>query len=129
LHGVPWVLLICPCFGVAYSIRSTRDEFMDEVGAFPWRFQLRRACLLETKYKVARLERPFAYPSILVVAEALLVDCRTGKGDISSLVMQVSGIFECLLGVFFDVSYHARCTVMNIGGSTASAPKSKKNGV
>jgi hypothetical protein len=48
---------------------------MDEVWAFPWRFQLRRACLLETEHKVARLERPSAYPSAVIVAEALLVDC------------------------------------------------------
>jgi hypothetical protein len=75
LHGVPWVLLIYPCFGVAYSIRSTRDDFVDEVWAFPWRFQLRHACLLETKYKVARLERPSAYPFVVVVAEAFMVDC------------------------------------------------------
>jgi hypothetical protein len=39
-----------------------------------------------------------------------------GEGDILSLVQQVSSVFECLLGVFFEVCYHAWCTVMNVGG-------------
>jgi hypothetical protein len=39
-----------------------------------------------------------------------------GEGDISSVVQQVSGIFECILGIFFDVCYHASCAITNIGG-------------
>jgi hypothetical protein len=33
----------------------------------------------------------------------------------SSLVQQIAGVFKCLLCIFFDVSKHVRCAVMNIG--------------
>jgi hypothetical protein len=33
------------------------------------------ACLLEAKHEVARLEGPSVYPSAVVIAEALLIDC------------------------------------------------------
>jgi hypothetical protein len=72
--------------------------------------------LLEEKHKVVRLERPSTYPSTMVVAEALLVNYRTSEGDISSIVQHVEGIFQCLLSVFFNVSYHARCAIMHICG-------------
>jgi hypothetical protein len=69
---------------------------MDEVWAFPWWLQLRRACLLEAKYEVAWLKGPSAYPSAVVIAEALLVNCRTGEGDVPSFIQQVLGISQCL---------------------------------
>jgi hypothetical protein len=59
---------------------------MDEVWVFPSRLQLRRACLLEAKYEVAWFEGPSAYLSDVVIAEALLVNCRMGEGDIPSLI-------------------------------------------
>jgi hypothetical protein len=37
-------------------------------------------------HEVARLERPSAYPSVVVVAKALLVDCSSSEGDISSFI-------------------------------------------
>jgi hypothetical protein len=46
---------------------------VDEVWAFPWWLQLRRACLLEAKHEVARLEGLSAYPSAVVIAEG--IDC------------------------------------------------------
>jgi hypothetical protein len=42
--------------------------------------------LLEAKHKVARLEGSSAYPSDVVVAEALLVDHRSSEGDVSSFI-------------------------------------------
>jgi hypothetical protein len=65
---------------------------MDKIRALPWWLQLRRACLLESEHKVARLERASAYPSAVVVAEALLVDRRSNEGDVSSFIQQVLGI-------------------------------------
>jgi hypothetical protein len=47
----------------------------------------------------------------VVIAEALLVNCRTGDGDIPSLIQQVLGIHQCLFCVFFDIGHHARCAV------------------
>jgi hypothetical protein len=48
---------------------------VDKVWAFPWWLQLRCACLLEAKHEVAGLEGPSAYPSAMVIVEALLIDC------------------------------------------------------
>jgi hypothetical protein len=59
---------------------------VDEVWAFPWWLQLRRAYLLEAKHKVSRLEGPSAYPSAVVIAEALLIDCRASESDVSSFI-------------------------------------------
>jgi hypothetical protein len=35
----------------------------------------RGACLLEVKHEVVGLKGPSAYPSAMVIAEALLIDC------------------------------------------------------
>jgi hypothetical protein len=51
--------------------------------------------LLEAKHKVVGLKRPSAYPSAVVVVEALLVNCQTSEGDVLSFVQQVEGIFQC----------------------------------
>jgi hypothetical protein len=59
---------------------------MDDVWSFPWWLQLRRACLLEAKYEVVGLKGPSAYPSAMVIAEALLVNCRAGESDVSSFI-------------------------------------------
>jgi hypothetical protein len=72
---VPRVFDVLPCLGVAEPIRASWDCFVDEVWAFPWWLQLRHACLLEAKYEVAGLEGPSAYPSAVVITEALLVNC------------------------------------------------------
>jgi hypothetical protein len=42
--------------------------------------------LLEAKYEVAWLEGPSVYPSAMVIAEALLVNCQAGEGDILSFI-------------------------------------------
>jgi hypothetical protein len=59
----------------------------------------------------------------MVVAEALLVNCRTSEGDILSFIQQVEGIFQCLLSIFYDVSYHTRCAVTHICGKYYFGPK------
>jgi hypothetical protein len=59
---------------------------MDEVWAFQWWLQLRRACLLEAKHEVARLEGPSAYLSAVVIAEGLLINCRMSESDVSSFI-------------------------------------------
>jgi hypothetical protein len=82
--------------------------------------------LLETKHEVAGLKRPSAYPSAVVVAEALLVDCSSSEGDITSFVQYVEGIFQCRLSVFFDVSYHIRCAVTHIYGKYYFCPKEQE---
>jgi hypothetical protein len=70
--------------------------------------------LLEAKDEVAWFEGPSAYPSAVVIAEALLVDCRTGEGDVPSLIQKVLGILQCLFCVFFDIGHHTRCAVADI---------------
>jgi hypothetical protein len=87
---------------------------MDEVWAFSWWLQLRHACLLEAKYEVAWLEGPSAYPSAMVIAEALLVNCQAGEGDIPSFIQQVLGICQYLFCVFFDVGHHAGRVVAHV---------------
>jgi hypothetical protein len=62
--------------------------------------------LLEAKDEVAWFGGSSAYPSAVVIAEALLVDRRTGEGDIPSLIQQVLGIRQCLFCVFFDIGHH-----------------------
>jgi hypothetical protein len=49
-------------------------------------------CLFAAKDEVAWLEGPSAYPFAMVIAEALLVDCRAGEGDVPGLIQQVLGI-------------------------------------
>jgi hypothetical protein len=66
--------------------------------------------LLEAKHEVARLEGPSAYLSAVVIAEALLINCRASESDVSSFIQQVLGIF-C---VFFDVGDHTGCAVAHI---------------
>jgi hypothetical protein len=44
------------------------------------------ACLLETKDEVSLLKGPSAYPSAMVIAEALLVNCRAFEGSKESLL-------------------------------------------
>jgi hypothetical protein len=70
--------------------------------------------LLEAKDKVAWFEGPSAYPSAMVIAEALLVNCRTGEGDVPSLIQQVLVIYQCLFYVFFNIGHHTRRVVAHI---------------
>jgi hypothetical protein len=48
------------------------------------------------------------------------------EDNVSSFVQQVNGIFQCLLSVFFDVSYHTRCIVMHIYGKYCFGPEEQK---
>jgi hypothetical protein len=70
--------------------------------------------LLETKHEVVGLERPSAYPSAVVVAEALLIDRRSGESYVSRFIQQIKGIFLCRLCIFFDIGYYARCAVPHV---------------
>jgi hypothetical protein len=70
--------------------------------------------LLEAKYEVAWFEGPFAYPSAVVIMEALLVNYRMGEGDVPSLIQQVLGICQCLFCVFFDIGHHTGRAVVHI---------------
>jgi hypothetical protein len=70
--------------------------------------------LLEAKYEIAWFERPSAYPSAVVIAEALLVNCGTSESDVSSFIQQVLGVCQCLFCVFLDVGDHAGRAVAHI---------------
>jgi hypothetical protein len=49
--------------------------------------------LFEPKHKVAGLEGPSAYPSAVVIAEVLLINCGSDEGYVSCFVQQVADIF------------------------------------
>ena len=51
--------------------------------------------LLESQYKVSFGEGPVAHSTAVIVAEVLLINSGTGEGDVSSLVEEVDGVFEC----------------------------------
>jgi hypothetical protein len=70
--------------------------------------------LLEAKHEVAGLEGPFAYPSAVVIAEALLINCRASESDISSFIQQVLGIYQCFFCVFFDIGDYTGRAVAHI---------------
>jgi hypothetical protein len=70
--------------------------------------------LLEAKYEVAWFEGPSAYPSAVVIAKDLLVNCRTGEGDVPSLIQQVLGICQCLFCVFFNIGHHTGRAVAHV---------------
>jgi hypothetical protein len=66
------------------------------------------------KHKVAGPEGPFAYPSAVVVAEALLINCRSDEGYVSRFVQQISGVFQCCLCILFDIGLNTGCAVSHI---------------
>jgi hypothetical protein len=70
--------------------------------------------LLEAKDEVAWLKGLSVYPSAVIIAEALLVNCRAGEGDVPSFIQQVLGIYQCLFDVFFDIGHHARRAVAHV---------------
>jgi hypothetical protein len=70
--------------------------------------------LLEAKHKVGGLEGSSAYPSAVVVAKALLIDFRSGKGYVSRFVQQIAGIFQRCLRIFFDIGHYTGCAVPHI---------------
>jgi hypothetical protein len=72
-------------------------------------------CLLESKDEVAWLEGPSAYPSAVVIAEALLVNYRASEGDVPGLIQQVLGICQCLFCVFLDIGHYAGHAVAYVG--------------
>jgi hypothetical protein len=60
------------------------------------------------KHKVVGLEGPSAYPSAVVIAEVLLVNCRPDKCYVSCFVQQVTGVFQRYLRIFFDIGLDMR---------------------
>jgi hypothetical protein len=70
--------------------------------------------LFETKHKVAGLEGPSVYPSAVVIAEVLLINCRSDKGYVSCFVQQVAGVFQRYLCIFFDIGLDTRCAISHI---------------
>jgi hypothetical protein len=70
--------------------------------------------LLESKDEVARLKGPSAYPSAVVIEEALLVNYRAYKGNIPSLIQQVLCVCQCLFYVFFNVGHHTGRAIVHI---------------
>jgi hypothetical protein len=85
--------------------------------------------LFETKHKVDRLEGSSVYPSAVVIAEALLINCRSNEGYVSRFIQQIAGVFQRCLRILFDIGLDTGCTEPHICRSTASAPNSRKNGV
>jgi hypothetical protein len=49
--------------------------------------------LFEPKHKIAGIEGPSAYPSAVVVAEVLLINCGSDEGYVSHFVQQVTSVF------------------------------------
>jgi hypothetical protein len=49
--------------------------------------------LFEPKHKIARLEGPSTYPSDVVIAEVLLINCGSDEGYVSRFIQQVTSIF------------------------------------
>jgi hypothetical protein len=70
--------------------------------------------LLEKKHKVAGLEGPSVYPSAVVIAEVLLINCRLDEGYISCFVQQVAGVFQRYLRIFFDIGLDTRHAISHI---------------
>jgi hypothetical protein len=70
--------------------------------------------LFETKHKIAGLEGSSAYPSAVVIAEALLINCRSDEGYVSHFIQQIVGVFQCCLRVLFDIGLDTGCAVPHI---------------
>jgi hypothetical protein len=70
--------------------------------------------LFETKHKVAGLKGLSAYPSVAVIAEALLINCRPDEGYVSRFVQQIAGVFQRCLHVLFDIGLDTGCTIPHI---------------
>jgi hypothetical protein len=66
------------------------------------------------KHKVAGLEGPSAYPSTVVIAEVLLVNCRPDEGYVSCFIQQVTGFFQLYLCIFFDIGLDMRRAISHI---------------
>jgi hypothetical protein len=66
------------------------------------------------KHKVARLEGPSAYPSAVVIAEFLLIYCRSDEGYVSRFVQQITGVFQRYLRIFFDIGFDTGCAVPHV---------------
>jgi hypothetical protein len=66
------------------------------------------------KHKVAGLEGPSAYPSIVVIAEVLLINCRSDEGYISRFVQQITGIFQRYSHIFFYIGLDMGCAILHI---------------
>jgi hypothetical protein len=70
--------------------------------------------LFETKHKVAGLEGPSAYPSAVVIAEVLLINCRSDEGYVLRFVQQIAGVFQRYLRIFFDIGLDTGCAVPHV---------------
>jgi hypothetical protein len=79
--------------------------------------------LFETKHKVAGLERSSAYPSVVVIAEILLINYGSDEGYVSCFVQQVAGVFQRYLRIFFDIGLNARCPISHIHGKHRFCPE------
>jgi hypothetical protein len=79
--------------------------------------------LFETKHKVAGLEGPSAYPSGVVIAEILLINCGSDEGYVACFVQQVTGVFQRYLCIFFDIGLNARCPISHIRGKHRFCPE------
>jgi hypothetical protein len=66
------------------------------------------------KHKVAGLEGPPVYPSAVVIAQALLINCRSDEGYVSRLVQQIAGVFQRCLRILFDISLNTGCAILHI---------------
>jgi hypothetical protein len=70
--------------------------------------------LFETKHKVPGLEGSSAYPSAVVIAEVLQIDCGSNEGYVSCFVQQIVGVFQHYLRIFFDIGLDMRCAISHI---------------
>jgi hypothetical protein len=66
------------------------------------------------KHKVAGLKGPSAYPSTVVIAEVLLINCRSDEGNISRFVQQITGVFQRYLRIFFYIGLDMGCAILHI---------------
>jgi hypothetical protein len=82
--------------------------------------------LLETQHKVAGLEGPSAYPFAVVIAEVLLINCRSDEGYVLCFVQQVAGIFQRYLCVFFDIGLDTRHDISHISRKHRFCPEQQE---
>jgi hypothetical protein len=50
----------------------------------------------------------------VVIAEALLINCRSDEGYVSCLVQQIAGVFQCCLRILFDIGLDTGCAIPHI---------------
>jgi hypothetical protein len=60
------------------------------------------------------LEGPSAYPSAVLIEEALLINCRPDEDYVSCFIQQIAGVFQRCLRVLFDIGLDTGCAVPHI---------------